>query len=190
MPTFDPPYTYDDPRLLYNEICFYYDGGYDSVCLATPIIVGRSTSSDGRKKKKEKLEKPFINIFIETKLLEVNGKVYKPDEASTWFRFAGENDIVEIYVDGVKIDISTPMVEGKFLAAIKEILNYSGSLESKATTLEQVFMSSSYYITNLRESNKDPIIVLDKEVEPFDNNIEIICEPIISTKSKKDKKKK
>jgi hypothetical protein len=31
---FDAPYPYDDPRLVYDERCFYYDTGYDEVCLA------------------------------------------------------------------------------------------------------------------------------------------------------------
>jgi len=180
MPLATPPYTYDDPRILYDEICFFYDGGYDSVCLATPtIVVGRSSSSTG-KRKKEQLEKPFINIFIETKLLEVNGEVIKPDEPSIWYRFSGENDIVEIYIDNVKIDITKPMVEGKFLEAIRQIINYSGSLESKSTTLEEIFMSSSFYITDLKAANQEPVVILEKTLEEPSVDFKIVCEPIFS----------
>lgn len=41
---YDPPYHYDDPRLLYDERCFFYDGyGYDDVCLAQPDVVTTET---------------------------------------------------------------------------------------------------------------------------------------------------
>jgi hypothetical protein len=45
---FPAPYTYDDPRLLYNEPCFFYDGGFDQVCLINKFQIrtgGRSSAS-------------------------------------------------------------------------------------------------------------------------------------------------
>ena len=29
-----PPYFFDDPRILFDEPCFKYDGGFDDLCLA------------------------------------------------------------------------------------------------------------------------------------------------------------
>lgn len=169
-----PPYTYNDPRLLYNEVCFFYDGGYDSVCLTGSIFVGRAKTNaqhaKERKKRKElekeKLDKTFINIFIESKLLSVNGDLIKPDEESKWYRFSGETDIVEIYVNDIKIDISKPMIEGKFIETIKRIVSYSGSLESNEVLKESLKVSSSFYITT--KSNEPPLVV-EKNLEPEDD---------------------
>lgn len=36
MPLPLPPFTYNDPRIAYNEHCFLYNGGYDEVCLNLP----------------------------------------------------------------------------------------------------------------------------------------------------------
>lgn len=39
MPLPSPPFTYDDPRLVYDEHCFLYDGddtGYSELCLNPP----------------------------------------------------------------------------------------------------------------------------------------------------------
>jgi len=172
----DPPYTYDDPRLLYDEVCFFYDGGYDLVCLAGPVIVGKGGgSSDSGKKRVEEPKKNFVNIFIEHKLISVNGVPYHPDEDPEWFRFVGENDQIDIVIDGVKIDITKPMVEGKFLEAVKRIMNYSGSFESKAEVLENVIVSSSFYITT---KSMEPPVVLERVLEPY-SDYRIDCELIV-----------
>ncbi len=168
----NPPYTYNDPRLLYNEVCFFYDGGYDSVCLAGALkIIGGSVP--GRREPK-KPAKPFFNIFIEYKLIEVNGKKHKPRTKSKWFRYAGENDAIEISINGVNIDITKPMVEGKFVDIVKQIISYSGSLESKVETFNNLLMSSSYYITT--KENKAPKVILDKEDHHKHDDYQIKCD--------------
>lgn len=177
LPT--PPYTYNDPRLLYNEVCLFYDGGYDSVCLSTgTIFVGKATASSSSSKKK-KIDKPFINLFIETKLLEVNGEKIDPDEPSTWFRFSGETDIVDVYVNNVRIDISKPMIEGKFLEIIKNIIGYSGSYESNEQKQSSVDVTSEVYVTTNKDK-KDSYPVMSKVLEIDSNdNLIVQCERII-----------
>lgn len=72
MGQFDPPFTYDDPRLTYDERCFFYDSPYDQVCLQLAprrrIGGGRSTSI--------KTKNPYVNIRVCGKLCVVNGNVY------------------------------------------------------------------------------------------------------------------
>jgi len=35
------PWTYNDPRLIYNERCFFYNGGWDLVCLYGRVVPGK-----------------------------------------------------------------------------------------------------------------------------------------------------
>ena len=130
--------------------------------------------------KKEKINKPFINIFIESKLLEVNDVEIEPDKESSWYRFAGEADIIEIYINNIKIDITKPIVEGKFVEIIKSIVSYSGSLESNTALAEQFMASSSFYITT--KVNTSPIVV-DQILEP-NNDFYIDVQRIVDDKDK------
>lgn len=176
-----PPYTYDDPRLTYDEVCFFYDGGYDSVCLSTgTIFVGKATASSSSSSKKKKLDKPFINIFIEAKLLEVNGVLIDPDEPSTWFRFSGETDVIDIYINNIRIDISKPMIEGKFMEIVKNIIGYSGSFESNGNRKEEIDVTSEVYVTtNKDKKDSFPVISKVSEVDSADNLV-VVCERIIT----------
>jgi len=175
------PYTYDDPRLLYDEICFFYDGGYDFLCLTGPIFVGRG-GGEARKRRVEKAKKNFVNVFIQHKLLSVNGIDYEPDEEPKWFRFAGENDLIDITIDGVKIDITKPMVEGKFLESIKSILSYSGSYESKAEALEPVIGAWGFHMAS---KSKEPPVIMEVVLEPY-SDYTIDCELVSLTQAQLD----
>jgi len=78
MPLPSPPYTYDDPRLTYNEHCFYYNGGYDSVCLIIGfdrkrrVGVGGGTASGGKRRDEELPPLPWIDITVCAQLLQAN----------------------------------------------------------------------------------------------------------------------
>jgi len=163
------PYTYDDPRILYDEICFFYDGGYDSVCLTGPIFIGRGKYPS--KICHEKL-KDFFNFFIEYKLLSVNCELYEPNKETEWYKFTGINDAVEIIIDNVKIDITKPMIEGKFIEIVNSIINYSGSLESKKINFENILVSSSFYISENKE-----LKIVENVVDSF-KDYQISCELI------------
>lgn len=45
----DGPYTYDDPRFVYDERCMFYDGGFSAICLLPTILPRRVGKSTGRK---------------------------------------------------------------------------------------------------------------------------------------------
>jgi hypothetical protein len=124
MPLPIPPYTYDDPRIAYDEVCFFYDGdGYDAVCLAGPAIValpgGASTSSSATRRSKGNAPLlPFINIFIQAEVVEVNDDVLLEEEATNYVRFSGENTPIAIQVNNIKMEMDRPYITGQLIKAV------------------------------------------------------------------------
>lgn len=140
LPT--PPYTYDDPRLTYDEHCFFYDGGYDDVCLAGPtaVVVRRG----GYKKRERKPELPFISIFIQSCLVQVNNVFYP--EIPKFTRFAGTNAPLSIYINGVQFDTRVPYVNGEIIQALKqkpELNAYVQFLESLNNKSDEEIMAEN-----------------------------------------------
>jgi len=74
MPLPAAPYTYDDPRLTYDEHCFLYDGGYDSICLVIGFGKhfrgGRSSKTTASYAPREL--PPYVDINVKSKLIAVN----------------------------------------------------------------------------------------------------------------------
>lgn len=113
-------YTYDDPRITYDELCFYYDGGYDLVCIkehAVKRIYGRSAAG---KKRKEENEEVF-NLFIRISLSEVNGKEIDDPLSEKYFRFTDEPELVKINITdlNVSIDMTQPMFGTDYIGITK-----------------------------------------------------------------------
>lgn len=73
---YPPPYTYDDPRLTYDEHCFKLDGGYDEVCLVIGYDRKRrvGAAGAGRRPTTETPAPslPWIDITVCAQLLELN----------------------------------------------------------------------------------------------------------------------
>jgi len=120
---FPPPYTYNDPRILYNEPCFFYDGIFDSVCLANKFTSARGhgggLTSGKQQQPKEKL-KEHLNVFIECELIRINDLLIQC-EKPTWLRFVGENDDVDIFAGDFKISLSNPIIKGEYINIIKKL---------------------------------------------------------------------
>lgn len=76
-----PPYSFDDPRILFDEPCFKFDGGFDEVCLAGLGLnrrkrVGVVGGSALRKKTVEKEERNVYDIKMKTSLASVNSEAH------------------------------------------------------------------------------------------------------------------
>lgn len=52
-----PPYFFDDPRILFDEPCFKYDGGFDDLCLAR--LGGSSKKYGGGGRSLKRTTKPY-----------------------------------------------------------------------------------------------------------------------------------
>ncbi len=121
----DPPYGYDDPRITYDEHCFFYDGdGYDNVCLTRPTAVvvrpkvGGSVSSNRRRQQQKEPQLPFVNVFIQIQLAMVNDVFYS--EPPKVLRFAGRDAPISVFVNGVQFDTRFPYVSGEMVQTLKE----------------------------------------------------------------------
>lgn len=96
-PDSPPPYTYDDPRFIYDELCMYYDGFFDKVCLLGPEEAKRKVGASGAGRMLQK--KPFImpepspmlELQIKTCLKKVNDEEYDTEKCDI-FRWKGELD--------------------------------------------------------------------------------------------------
>jgi len=70
-----PPYFFDDPRILFEEPCFFFDGGFDDVCLAGlghGKKVGALGGSSSRKKQEEREFRNVHEVKMNTRLVAVN----------------------------------------------------------------------------------------------------------------------
>lgn len=161
----EPPYLYDDPRLLYDEQCLFYDGaGYDEVCLAGPPVVvvrpfGGVGSSAGRRKYDKKL--PYINLFIQAQLLQVNDEFF--DEKQKIIRFTGEDSPISIFINKVQLDTRYPYVSGEIKKLIEE---EKSDLNASIEFLEKIQEKSDEEIIaqNLKSNLTDVKVEI---VEPF-----------------------
>lgn len=157
---FQPPYSYDDPRILYDEVCMFFDGAFDQVCLLnkfqTNIVGGSSSRTSSTKKTTTQIEKDqneFINIFIECELIKYNEKQYNVDDDKKWTRFTGENNKnSNVEVKDIKISLSEPVVKGEYINLIKEL-----------TT------SASYEGNKLKLDNSQNSNIKIEYIEPFEN---------------------
>ena len=110
---FSPPFTYDDPRLTYDEHCFYYDGGYDEVCLV--IGFGRKRSGGRSNPPSRQTIQPFvtassnafwINVEVRSRVFKINQELFKEEEEVVQSA-RGELDPGEIELIASRVD-STP----------------------------------------------------------------------------------
>lgn len=168
----EPPYLYDDPRLLYDEQCLFYDGqGYDEVCLAGPPVVvvrpfgGAGSGSAGRRRYDKKL--PYINLFIQAQLLQVNDEFF--EEKAKVIRFTGEDSPISIFINNIQLDTRHPYVSGE----IKKLIDESpGDLTASVKFLE-----------NIREKSDEEVIAQNLKSNLTDVKVEIV-EPFTDIKVK------
>jgi hypothetical protein len=174
LPT--PPYLYDDPRLVYDEHCFFYDGGYDSVCLGAPTAV--IVRAGGSRKK----AKPYLNVFVRCCVCKVNGEEIPCDDLAGWVRFAGEDEPLTVFVNGVAVRMKTPYATG-YLKNLVTGTNQVDGVNLSLQFLQKLKDEGPECVVEPETDTNNNIDV--KIIEPYDN-IEIKCDLIpVSTGSLK-----
>lgn len=160
----EPPYMYDDERLMYDEQCLFYDGaGYDDVCLAGPTtVVVRPFGGVGGKRRRvvPNKEYPYLNIFIQTQLLQVNEELIV--EPPKIIRFTGEDAPISIFINQVQLDPRFPYVSGE----IKKLLEKDPDINASIEFLEKIQEKTDDEIIaqNLKSNLTDVEV---KIIEPF-----------------------
>lgn len=175
----DGPYTYDDPRILYDEHCFFFDGdGYDNVCLnpGTAVVVrhrGRGSYSNARQRQRQQERGTFLNVFVQANLREVNGKHQIFDEDKSWVRFTGEDSPLGVVIAGVKIGMKVPYVEG-YLRQVAETGATNDGLNATIKLINAKDTAPESFDT---PKTPDQPLVEVKQVEAYED-IKVVCELI------------
>jgi len=167
LPT--PPYFYDDSRLVYDEHCFFYDGGYDDVCLSAPtaVIVRRG----GRKKQ----SKPYLNVFVRCCVCKVNGEEIPCSDLEGWTRFAGEDEPLTVFINGVAINMKTPYASGY----LKDLINSKNQVDGVNLSLQFLQKIEDEGPECVIEPESDTNNNIDvKIVEPWQDTLEVKCDII------------
>lgn len=166
----EPPYLYDDPRLTYDEHCFFYDGGYDDICLTAPTALiikrhggGGRNGENARRRRKLEDPKPYLNVFIETYLKRLNGEhVDLAEQKHKWTRFSAEDEPLKVFLNGVTLKGKTPYVEGY----IKDLVKSQTGSDSLQMSMEYLNKQNNEPEPPEVETNPDIPV---KIVEPFSN---------------------
>ena len=81
LPGKPPPYTYDDPRLIYDELCLTYDGDVDDICVIDTFGVRKIMGGSVSRKKPKPLP-DILDITIQVCLSKVNDEDCWPSESA------------------------------------------------------------------------------------------------------------
>ena len=163
------PYTYDDPRFIYNEPCMFYNGGFDLQCLIDigqvtlpkKIWGGRSTGGLALKSSdrpyKEKDCRVILDFEITARAHSLNGKLVDSEEISKKYHLDYEPievsvdelkhkiDNYEVFAQALTASITTPVVcntDKIKLLPIKTIV--SSSLESQIRKSKILFKAEVF----------------------------------------------
>lgn len=147
MPLPLPPYTYNDPRLIYNEHCFYYNGGYSDVCLNPPT---ESVRRRGGKSTRYTYPKAHHSLDVLISV-ELSGSeeikytrfrdMYENDPDVHVFDVkTGVNEDIDVYVTSIDVISTEPsfsigrkIVEMKDDVAVMVNSFYTESIDRKKT---------------------------------------------------------
>lgn len=115
-----PPYLYDDPRFVYDELCLLYDaGGFDEVCAINNGLIGRKKPggrSGGRPapppvRRRKPLERPpqrhELDLQINVQLCKLNDEDLLEDDECIEFEKHYRDEYGEINVDVLKLRVDT-----------------------------------------------------------------------------------
>ena len=105
-----PPYTYDDARILYDEECFLYDGGFDEVCLTdiTPVEVPRKFGGGGGMVARRRpyvpppAPNPLLDIRFKVCLKSVNDSDANAQCVETHWKREIPKTIVDTHLSGIE----------------------------------------------------------------------------------------
>lgn len=117
MTTPNPPFLYDDSRITYDEHCFYYDGGYDIICLQQPPTieekktVGRSGA--GRRKYRENRIKLKVNYY------DLCCKVFEALQEGVGTFDINQEDCIKGYITIPRVEVRIASIGNKNIDAMK-----------------------------------------------------------------------
>lgn len=151
MPLPLPPYTYNDPRLAYNEHCFFYNGGYDEQSLLPPapepIVVIRGGKSTRYRTPHHKLD-----VLLTTFLSGVNSSSFDRESSQNHVRF------LDHYEDDPKVKL----FEIKVGASLKKVEAYPKELiTDKATRNVEVLEASKI---SVNEPHRGPEFIVKADL--------------------------
>lgn len=182
----DGPYTYNDPRLFYNEHCFFFDGGYDDICLnpPEPILIHRkrnggaiSLNRNSLNKKKENNDVHFLNLFLKVNLLKINDEPYitiNQDVSDKWIRFSGANVPLAIVVNGIAVGMNKVYAEGYLVEVSKPP---DSDIDIYNTTVN-IYNQGEEHVTIKAVMQEKPQENIDLvSIESY-SNIDVSCELI------------
>jgi hypothetical protein len=101
------PYTYDDPRITYNEKCFFYNGGFELTCLIQDTVRHHGGGQAIGKMPTGKVypQVDVINLIFKTCIEYVNDKSYKDEEVCEIKRYQFQKDVSEIKIKTTSMNV-------------------------------------------------------------------------------------
>jgi hypothetical protein len=129
----NPPYTYNDYRITYNEKCFFYNGGFDLVCLAVKPNRGGVSGVAVGKLPKSFPTKEMIDLVFKVCIQNVNEQGYKEEEFCEIKKYSFEKKAEDVVVKTtdlkVKRKIITISTEEFGVKPIEKILSSSNPIK-------------------------------------------------------------
>lgn len=157
-----PPYTYDDPRIIYDELCLFYDGPYDEQCLIDLVTPAQRRRIGVGSARRKPIQPPpaFLELEIVTCLKMVNDKKLE-DGTCEVFRWKGELDKdltvtsrrvthsrTNRYVVGLLSDVNNPAdsrnAQGELVSVTKPQRTIVTSKIEESVTSSKIIVSSAH----------------------------------------------
>lgn len=134
-----PPYTYDDPRMIYDELCYLYDGGFDEVCLIDNGLLsskkgGASAGIVARRKPYQPPPAPpcMLDIEIKSCLKRVNDEDKELTGECDILKFKGQDSDMKVAVRLKKSSRPNRAVYGTVSSVCKDT---SARIETKSQVI-------------------------------------------------------
>lgn len=149
MPLPSPPFTYDDPRLIYDEHCFLYDGddtGYSELCLNPPTqsVVrrgGKSTAYAKRYTYPSRYDE--LDVLFKTHLSGVNQLTVDGREKYLRYKDVLDKD-PRIQIFSIKTETKEPRKEEMIVVKATPIT--MGSVPEQNEMIPNVVIGSQMFI--------------------------------------------
>lgn len=114
----EPPYTWDDPRICWDEPCFFYDGGFDLVCLFPTATTRKRRGGGGGTKTTPAKSYPtpeVLSLVFKTCIDYVNDEELDDECEIKKFKFKKELDI--------DLEIKELTLKGKSYKLVSEVFS-------------------------------------------------------------------
>lgn len=167
----NPPYTYNDYRITYNEKCFFYNGGFDLVCLTAGRrrVVG-SPPGVGKLPPKSYPQPQMIDLVFKVCIQYVNEKEYKDEEVCEIKRYSftkDSNTIVRTDGFDVRRKLFTITSSDFNVNTINRFLGNSdlnpSTVVSSSITKLKTYVSSSLHFNVPKKIKIKSTIIKDKK---------------------------